>query len=142
MKVLSIILLVLFLASVCFAEWADIPLKDIIKESDLIVVGTLDEVKEHTKNGIDYGQGVIVVHKVLRGIVQKDKEKVTLIWSNPTGLACPRVEQRYNQNKKGIWMLSLQKDGKVRADYPKRYQSIEKESEILKLLQQVELTKK
>jgi hypothetical protein len=74
MKVLSIILLVLFLASVCFAEWADIPLKDIIKESDLIVVGTLDEVKEHTKNGIDYGQGVIVVHKVLRGIVQKDKK--------------------------------------------------------------------
>ena len=61
MKVLSIILLVLLLASV-------------IKESDLIVVGTLDEVKEHTKNGIDYGQGVIVVHKVLRGIVQKDKK--------------------------------------------------------------------
>ena len=142
MKVLSIILLVLFLASVCFAEWDDIPLKDIVKKSDLIVVGTLDEVKEHTKNGIDYGQGVIVVHKVLRGIVQKDKEKLTLIWSNPTGLACPRVEPRYNQNKKGIWLLSLQKDGKVKADYPKRYQSIEKESEILKLLQQVELTKK
>ena len=52
MKVLSIILLVLFLASVCFAEWADIPLRDIVKKSDLIVVGTLDEVKEHTKNGI------------------------------------------------------------------------------------------
>ena len=54
MKVLSIILLVLFLASVCFAEWADIPLKDIVKKSDLIVVGTLDEVKEYAKNGIDY----------------------------------------------------------------------------------------
>jgi len=79
MKALGIILLVLLLASVCFAEWADIPLKDIVKKSDLIVVGTLDEVKEYAKNGIDYGQGVIVVHKVLHGIVQKDKEKLTLI---------------------------------------------------------------
>jgi len=79
MKALGIILLVLLLASVCFAEWADIPLKDIVKKSDLIVVGTLDEVKEHTKNGIDYGQGDIVVHKVLHGIVQKDKEKLLLI---------------------------------------------------------------
>ena len=43
------------------------------------MVGTLDEVKEYAKNGIDYGQGVIVVHKVLHGIVQKDKEKLTLI---------------------------------------------------------------
>ncbi len=143
MRVFTILLLMLFATSVCFAEWDDIPLEDVVKKSDLIVVGTLSEVKEHSKNNVDYGERIIVIHAILHDKIQwkkesenkREQQKLILVWSNPTGLECPRVEHQFQKKRKGIWLLTVQKNGKVNADHPNRFQPIEKKSKILELLQ-------
>ena len=78
-------IIVLLSVSACFGEWADIPLADIVEQSDLIVIGTLDHVEEYTKEKMDYGQGIITVHKVLFGKTETG-EPLALLWNN----ACPR----------------------------------------------------
>ena len=134
MRFLYIILIFAILQSTAWARFAMLPLKDAVESSDLIVMGTLAEVKEYTENKMDYGSGTITVEKVLYGKLPAKEKKLTLVWSNPTGLTCPRVEHKHEENKKGIWLLKLQKDEKVRADHPMRFLPLDKVDEVKKLL--------
>lgn len=59
------IILILLLPLVAAADWIIISLESAVNTSDLIVVGTLHNVKEETRDGIDYGTGEIIVDEVL-----------------------------------------------------------------------------
>lgn len=137
MKYICIIIVMLLINSNTWARWAYIPLKDAVKKSDLIVIGTLKDVKEHTKDEIDYGEGIITVDTVLYGKLPQKEKKLSLKWQNRTGLACPRVEHKHKENKKGIWLLNIKKDSSVIANHPSRFQTLDKKDEILKFIKKL-----
>lgn len=124
-----------FLLTLCFplttqGMWARVPTEDLVRDSNLIVVGTLQQVSEYSDGEIDYRQGVIVVHEVLWGDARAG-ERLTLKWQNLSGLVCPRVEHDGNENVKGVWLLTLDTgDNSVRADYPGRFVELEKQTEV------------
>lgn len=103
-----------------FATWLMVPLEELVQDSDLIVVGTLAGLYQHTQNGIDYGQGTILIDEVIWGAATAG-DTVTLKWQNESGLICPRVEHRHNQRIRGIWLLTVEDGGVVGANNPGRF---------------------
>ncbi|MCJ8328542.1 MAG: hypothetical protein HRT89_03015 [Lentisphaeria bacterium] len=126
-----IITMLLLSAFNCFGKWTNIPLNKIVERSQIIVIGKLINVKTESKNKVDYGEGFISVQTVLKGKLD-NKKKLKLIWSHPQGLS-NRIDHA-NKTKLGIWLLQIQKDGTVRADYPRRYLPIDKRKEIEDLI--------
>jgi hypothetical protein len=118
-----------------------IPLPQAVKDSDLIIVGTLRHVSEETRGAIDYGSGELTVDEVLRGNVEAG-QKLDLAWENNSGIICPRINHRDDEGKQRIWLLKLRPDAKVAADNPGRYVSIEKKEDVLRLLRNSAKSKK
>src|SRR5215475_5390351 len=118
--------IVLTLALICFlsaaspARWMLIQTEELVQDSDSIVVGTLDNVSEYAKNGIDFAEGTITVEEVIWGAARSG-DVLTLKWQNYSDVVCPRVEHQHNQKKSGIWLLNVQNDGVVQANYPGRF---------------------
>src|SRR5215475_8303808 len=134
MKRFSLILIILLCLPVPSpAMWAWVPLKDLVCDSDLIVVGTLSSVNEYSKDGTDYGQGIITVEETIWGAVNPG-ETLTLKWSNRSEIICPRVEHRHEADKKGIWLLTLSSDSEVRANYPGRFVELDQKEKVMKIL--------
>lgn len=115
------------------AEWALVPLEDLVSDSDLIVVGTLRDVEESSHDGVDYGQGTIEVREVLWGQI-KAGDKLTLKWQNSSAIICPRVEHRGNAGEKGVWLLTKGDKGSVEADYPGRFVNLSERKRVENLL--------
>ncbi|KAF0248798.1 MAG: hypothetical protein FD167_1802 [bacterium] len=133
--IFSTLVIMLLTVTLGLARWAFIPLEQLVQESDLIVIGALTDVKEHTENEIEHGRGVITVDKVLWGNV-KAGEKLNLTWENAVGIVCPRIDHKDNQQKKAIWLLTVEKNNGVKADYPGRFVELTQKEEILKLIKQ------
>lgn len=124
-----------------FAKWGYVSLDELVKDSDLIIIGTLQEVSEYTKNDVDYGEGFILVEEIVfespensKGFTLKPKDKLQLKWQNNSFIACPRISHKHSKNKKEIWLLTIEFDGTVWANYPGRSRSLEDLKEIEKLL--------
>lgn len=132
------IMLVLLLPSTAVLENVIISLETAVKTSDIIVIGTLKNVSEETKNGIDYGTGEIMTDEVLFGNV-KENEKLILVWQNQTNDDCPRVEHRNRQNKPAIWLLTQKTNEEVTADNSGRVVSVEKKENVLQLIREIQL---
>jgi hypothetical protein len=97
------------------AMWGYVSIEELVQNSDLIVVGTLDNVSEYSQNGIDYGEGTITVDEVIWGAAGPG-DLLTLKWQNASNLVCPRVEHRDNQKRTAIWLL-IHEDAVVYATY-------------------------
>jgi len=119
MRRVLLLLLLLGLPAAARASWAHVPLETLVQESDIVVVGTLRDVTEHTAGGTDYGQGQLVVREVVWGQVSPG-DALLLKWSNPSEIMCPRVEHRQNAGEEGIWLLTAE-GGHVEANYPGRF---------------------
>ena len=128
-------MLILLLPVAAVAQWIVIPLESAVGSSDIIVIGTLHDVSEETRGGIDYGTGEITVEEVLWGDVVSGQELV-LAWQNESNIDCPRVEHRDHQKKQAIWLLTLKPEGKVAADNPGRFVSIGRKEKVLELLRE------
>jgi hypothetical protein len=128
---------ILLLPVVAVSQWIVISLESAVKSSDIIVIGTLRDVSEETRDNIDYGTGEITVDEVLRGDIDPG-QKLTLVWQNESNIDCPRVEHRGHQKKRAIWLLTQKPDGKVAADNPGRFVSAEKKQAVLELLRERE----
>jgi hypothetical protein len=111
------------------AMWAWVPLDELVQDCDLIVVGTLDGVSEYSQNGMDHGQGTILIDEVIWGAASAG-DSVVLKWQNRSEIACPRVEHRGNQGKKAIWLLTFEYGGVVRADHPGRFVELNKRAAV------------
>lgn len=128
MRKVLVILVLLWLPASVRAMWAPVLLAELVQESDLIVVGTLRDVAEHTADGVDYGQGRIVVREVVWGGVSPG-DSLTLKWDNASDIVCPRVEHRHSQGEEGVWLLT--RDGEaVRADYPGRFVNLSERGKV------------
>ena len=127
------ILIILLLPMVAAADWICISLESAVRTSDLIVIGTLGNVSEWTKDGTDYGSGEITVDEVLSGKA-KPGQKLSLVWQNESNVMCPRVEHQGNQHKQLIWLLELKPENKVAADNPCRVVPVENRDKVIDLL--------
>lgn len=123
-----VLFLLLCLPASARAMWALVPLDVLVQGSDLIVVGTLRDVAEHTADGVDYGQGRVVVREVIWGGVSPG-DSLTLRWQNASSVGCPRVEHRHSQGEEGIWLFTRD-GGAVRADYPGRFVGLDRRGEV------------
>jgi hypothetical protein len=135
MKYILSMMLVFLLPVVAVSDWIVISLESGVNTSDIIVVGTLRDVSEETRDGIDYGTGEIIVDEVLWGNIEPG-QKLVLVWQNESNIDCPRVEHRAHQNKQAVWLLNVKPEGKVAADNPGRFVSIEKKAKVLELLRE------
>lgn len=133
MRFIQSVLLLLTLTLVASAEWPFAPLEVLVAKSDSVVVGTLQDVTAETKDGIDYGAGEILVEEVLMGDARKG-QRLSLIWQNPTGRTCPRVEHKDRQGRKAIWLLKGKSDEKVTANDPGRFVELKRRDEVIELL--------
>lgn len=129
------LILILFLPIAAISEDIIISLEMAVKTSDIIVIGTLKNVSEETKDGMDYGKGEITVDEVLLGNA-KENEKLILVWQNRSNIDCPRVEHRNHQNKQAIWLVTQKSKGEVAADNLGRFVSVEKKESVLDLIQE------
>ncbi|HEX8335500.1 MAG TPA: hypothetical protein VF621_02150 [Pyrinomonadaceae bacterium] len=112
-------LMLLTLSAPVRAMWASVPLEQLVQESDLIVVGTLRGVTEHTAGDTDYGRGRIEVREVIWGAASPG-DSLALEWQNASAVACPRVEHKGNEGREGIWLLT--RDGEaLNASHPGRF---------------------
>lgn len=137
MKFALTLMLVLLLPAAAFPDWIVISLESAVKDSDLVVTGTLHDVSEETREGVDYGKGEITVDEVLWGRAEVG-EKLTLVWQNASDIECPRVEHREHRNKRAIWLLTRRPGGEVAADNPGRFVPAEKRDRVLELLRERE----
>ncbi len=142
MKKLSVTCFIILAVSyTSFAKWALVPLDELVKESDLIVIGTLQSVSEFSKENTDHGEGRILIEKVLAGNVKtvdgfslKAGDEIQLKWQNLSMIVCPRVGHKSSENKKEIWLLTVDPDKTVRADYPGRSRSLDEFAEVKRYL--------
>src|SRR5690242_14831196 len=92
------LVLIAVLPAPSFARWVPIPLIELVQDSDLIVIGTLTDVREYSDKGMDYGNGTIQVEEVIWGNITKG-QNLALLWANRTDIVCPRVEHRGHENQ-------------------------------------------
>lgn len=135
------ILIILLFPIVAVADWVCISLESAVRTSELVVIGTLHNVSEWTKDGIDYGSGKITVDEVLWGKAEPG-QKLSLVWRNESNVMCPRVEHRSDQNKQRIWLLESKPENRVAADNPCRVVLVEKRDKVIELLRELEKSNK
>jgi len=124
--------LLLGLPAAARAEQIEYTVETLVQMSDIIVVGTLRDVYEHTADGTDYGQGRIAVREVIWGRAAPG-DSLLLKWSNDSDIGCPRVEHRSDEGREGVWLLTS--DGEaVRADYLGSFAEIETRGQVEKAL--------
>lgn len=135
------IIFALSLSSNLFASWALISTSELVKDTDLILIGTLQNVIEFTKDNIDFSEGVLLVERVIAGNGKttsgdnlKAGDKIVIKWQNSSMIACPRVEHNGHENIKGIWLLEVESDGTVSSDYPWRFSSLDELNKLKKVL--------
>jgi hypothetical protein len=134
MKLCTPIVVLLVTVPVAWGGWADVPLEDLVKESDFVVIGTLTDVVAFSDIHTSYGRGVISTEEVLWGGMTPG-QKLVLAWENRNSVICPRLEHADNQNNRGIWLLTHAPTGHVRADYPLRFRDLVDRDRIAKLLE-------
>jgi hypothetical protein len=132
MRRLWSLLLLLCLPAAAHASWAHVPLETLVQGSDIVVVGTLVDVSEHTAGQADYGQGHIVVREVIWGQVRPG-DALLLKWQNASAVVCPRVEHRGAAGEEGVWLLTAE-DGHVEANYPGRFVGLSERRQVERAL--------
>ena len=140
------IVIALSLSSNLIAKWALVSTAELVKDSDLILVGTLQNVSEFTRDNVDYSEGFIVVEKVIAGNdkttsgdILKSGDKIFIKWQNSSMIACPRVEHKGDENVKGIWLLEVESDGTVSSDYPWRFSELDELDKLSKVVRETKL---
>ncbi|HEV2860869.1 MAG TPA: hypothetical protein VGX48_07685 [Pyrinomonadaceae bacterium] len=128
MRRVLLLLMMLCLPASADAKWGYAPLAELVRDSDLIVVGTLGDVSEQTADGMDYAQGHIRVREVIWGDASPG-DALLLKWSNPSDLVCPRVKHENTAGREGIWLLTSNGYA-VRADYPGRFVALDSRPEV------------
>ncbi|MGI9055798.1 MAG: hypothetical protein ACR2F2_08360 [Pyrinomonadaceae bacterium] len=137
MKNLSIVLfIILVFASSAFAMLVFVPLDEAIRDSDLIIIGTLTDIAERHKEGSTIGEGKIVVKQFIagnvkteNGILLKSADKLQLNYAET--FACVMGSHKGIENEKGVFLIKLDDAGEIQY---KDFRSIEDLAEIKKLL--------
>ena len=119
------------------ARLALIPLNELIKDSDLIVVGTLTAISEKSEDFVIRGTGEIVIEKIIAGNVKTSKgfplkfgDRLQLNYIE--GFACVYGSHKRIENEKGIFLLTVNDKEEIQYE---NFSPLDDSSEIKKLLQ-------
>jgi len=119
-----------------FGNLIFVPLDEAVKNSDLIVVGTLRGVSEKSESGTTYGTGEIFVERFIAGNVKTAKD-ITLKSGDRLQLnyfenfVCVYGSHKRIENEKGVFLLTLNDNGEIQS---KDFRSLGDLPEIRKLL--------
>ena len=98
------------------------PLDKSVKESDLIVTGTLQNVSESETEEFEISKGILLIEKVISGNIRtqngeplKTGDKVLVGWENSKMMSCRFEIAAFS---KGIWLLQLESDGTTKSLFP------------------------
>lgn len=135
-NLLGALIVVLAFSSVSFAKLMFIPLAEAVKDSDLIIIGTLKNISERVEEDGTYGKGEIFVERFIAGNVKtaNDSElnaddRLQLNYAET--FACVMGSHRRIENEKGIFLLTFNENGEIQS---KDFRSLEDLVEIKKLL--------
>jgi len=134
--------LVVYTGSVALACWEDLPLKELVSQNPVIVIGKIDKVDvvpapKEGESPYTLDTAYITVTKVLKNTLSEDDIKV----GDLLPLAIPSINRkaimstdiRHTKGQDGVWLL-VKEDRKYWATCPGAFQPKDKESEIAKLL--------
>jgi hypothetical protein len=139
-KSVRCIVFLLLASSTLRATWASIPLKELVEDSDLIVIGTLHSANE---DGDGIGQGYVSVEQIIsrdlgdsylttagRRLAIGDNLRIKWAdnWACAAGMHMSRV------GKKGIWLLKVDGEGAAQAGYPGRFRPVSDSNQIDRLV--------
>ncbi len=114
-------LIILTLAVSSFAEVSKVLLNVAVKESDLIIVGTLREISEKNGSIGISGNGMILIEQFIAGNVKTDKGltpsagdgfELDYVENN----ACVMGSHRAIENEKGVFLLYFDESGELKAE--------------------------
>lgn len=139
-NLLIICSLILLLFCNVFAVLPHLTVEEHIKESDLVVIGTLKSISENEYSGTINGQGNIEIEIVLSKNVKtnedtflKSNDKLQMNWRED--FACVYGWHKRTENQKGIWMLKIENDGTVSAFHPGKFISMDELTNVKKILE-------
>lgn len=105
-------------ASNAFAKLVFIPLDELIKDNDLVIVGTLTEISQSSTDGVIRGTGEIVIEKVVagnvkttEGIALKSGDRLQLNYKE--GFACVYGSHKRIENEKGVFLLTVNEQEEI-----------------------------
>lgn len=127
-------LVLLFLSSFGYAEFAVLKIEERVSNSDLIVTGRLISVSESQTENLRSSKGILVIEKTLYGdfadsMGQKLKsgDKVEVEWENSQIIAC---QFGFEENEKQVWFLTVDKEGNIAPLLPGSADSLDNLPEI------------
>ena len=118
-------------------SWIHVETKDLLAESDLVVVGSLTGIEygkaEGGIAGMNYGKATIVVKEVLKGDAKVgDKLQLPMARYADTILPSPGD---VGKGKEGIWILKRgKKKGEIEVSHPQCFMELEHKQYVLDLL--------
>ena len=119
-----------------FGKLMFVPLDEAVKNSDLIVIGTLKGISEKSEVGTIYGKGEIFVERLIAGnvktaksVILKSSDRLQLNYIE--SFACVYGSHKRIENEKGIFLLTLNDNGEIQS---KDFRSLDDLPEIRKLL--------
>jgi hypothetical protein len=108
-------LIVLTFSGFGYGKFLIYPLEERVKNSDLIVIGTLYSVSKYETSDFEHSEGTIVVEKVISKNIKTTQnaplesgDKIQVEWRNSKMFAC---KFNFSENEKGIWLLHIESDG-------------------------------
>jgi hypothetical protein len=134
--------IVLIFSCSIFADLRYISREESVKESDFIVIGTLQSLSDISGNELSFdneGQGILVIDEIVAGNVftaeglpLKSSNKLRLEWSEPS--PCLMGWHKRTENKKGVWLLKVNVKGAVVTSHPAQFADFDEFSEIKKYI--------
>ena len=111
-------------ASEVRALWVKLSLEELVERSDLVVIGTLADVRAQSHARFDVG--TMRIEEVLVG--RKDLTEASLMIPAGAGGIRSSTDIFYSPGERGLWFLRRQQEGQEElylADHPQRLQPIE-----------------
>jgi len=125
-------------ANFAFGELAYTPLDKSVKESNLIVEGTLQSVSKIETEELEISKGFLLIEKVVSGNVRTEKgerlkagDLIEVHWQNLKMFSCNFQIDAYSS---GIWLLQLDNDGVTKPLFPGAMVSVSELNDVRKHL--------
>ena len=124
------------------AAFLFLPIEERVRESNLIVIGTLHDVSKSETDDFRISKGTLVIEQIIFGKFQnsngqslKPGEKVRVEWANSKTFAC---QFGFPENKKEIWFLTVDDKGEIKSLSPSTTAALSELAEVKKHLRKKE----
>ena len=129
---------VLMFCNFANAKFLISPLDERVKDSNLIVIGTLQSIVRYKTEEFNHAKGTIAIERIIAGNVETNQgfllklsDKIKVEWRNSNMVTC-RFD--FVENEKGIWFLNVDDSGTIQALSPGSITSLDELSEVKKHL--------